>query len=104
MQEIFLTWGLGYEAWDTTTWKWDEIRFLSDFIAIDGDVPKKVFRKYIKKKLKDLSIEDKNKFIELYLKIDSEEIKDKKKKKKVTITVSEIEIILKEALKVEITF
>lgn len=97
-------WEQNEDTWDETIYKWTDIEFVNNFLELDADAPKKVSRKFIKKKLKTISEEDKTRFITLYTTIDNKDKEQTNEVKKVTITLSEIEVVIKEVLKVKITF
>lgn len=98
------SWEQNEDTWDETIYRWTDVEFVNNFLELDSAGPKKVSRKFIKKKLKKISEEDKNRFITLYTKINNKEKEETNEVKKVTITLSEIEVVIKEVLKVEITF
>lgn len=106
MTELFLIWDEGSDEWNTTSFNWDEIRFIEDnFIAIDGAGRKTPLSKIdIKKKLKTLTPVECDKLIKIYLKVYGEEIeKVNKDCTKIKVTVSEVEEIVKKVLNVKIS-
>jgi hypothetical protein len=84
---------------------WNECVFVNDLAtAIDGGAPDgKKKRKYVRKKIKELTTEEKETFIKIKCKILGKEYEEEKKvNKKLSITVEDVKFVLKEAINVDI--
>ena len=90
---------------DDRNLNWNDIVILTDLAtAIDGagKTPRQK-RKYVKKKIKELSTQEKETFIKIKCKIEGKDYEEEKKvNKKLNITVEDIQFILKEGINVDI--
>lgn len=85
---------------DSTNLTWADVSFCQDFVSVFGD--SKPTRRKVSKEIDKLSKEDKEKFIEIFLKVGGRDYSQKKKVKKIELSVEDVAFVLKEAVNVKI--